>query len=103
MTPLAITIGVGVFAFLTAPGRTTLRTLIQHEVQQKAPHRLGFVIGIYTAVASLVAALGIFFIGLLSTSLSPAFPALFFWLAPLFAAAAGLYFFLPRWLSKWNK
>lgn len=103
MTPLAITIGVGVFAFLTAPGRTTLRTLIQHEVQRDAPHRLGFVIGIYTAVASLVSALGILFIGLLSTGLSPAFPALFYWLGPLFAAAAALYFFLPRWLTKWNK
>lgn len=103
MTSLTVTIGMGLFAFLIAPGRTTLRTLIQHEVQKDAPHQMGFVFGIYTAVSALMGALGMGLIGLLSTSLNPVFPTMFFWLAPIFGLTALLYFFLPRWLSKWQK
>ena len=103
MSPLTVMIGMGLFAFLIAPARTTLRTLIQHEVQRDNPHQMGIVFGIYTAVSALMGALGMGMIGLLSTSLNPVFPSLFFWLAPVFGLTAVLYFFLPRWLTWWQK
>jgi hypothetical protein len=34
---------------------------------------------------------------------SPVFPAMFCWLAPIFTLTAVLYFFLSRWLARWQK